>query len=317
LGSFLLGGLSLEAFALEYPTKPITLIVGFAAGGGNSLAAQVIAGYLTKKHKWQINVVNKPGGNSVPAVHEVYSSRPDGYTLLVDASSSSSIQYATMKELPYKVEDRTFIARCISSPNVYFSSPARPWKTLREIADFLKRDPENFKWAALGNTSLTTFNVYLFLNATGADISRTKKVDVKGGPDLFASIAGGHTDFSQYGVGATMPLIEAGKLRPVSVISTGDRLKRLPGVPTMKEAGFPNTGLIFWIGLSGPPGLPREIVEKWNQRMQEASTDPEFIEMSEKVFWSPDYQPSEEFRRTTMAECKNLKELSQRMGLSQ
>ena len=96
ISSFLvMGSLSAEAFALDYPTKPINLVVGFPPGGGGGFAAQVIVGYFSKKWKQPINVSYKPGGNSIPAVHEVYSSKPDGYTLLIDSASTSSIQFAS------------------------------------------------------------------------------------------------------------------------------------------------------------------------------------------------------------------------------
>ena len=186
-----------QAFA-DYPTKPITFVVGFAPGGGNGLAAQVLQAYFAKKFKQQINIVYKPGGSSVPAVLDVHTAKPDGYTLLIDASSSSSLQDVILKSLPYKVEERTFVVNCIVSPVAYFTSVTKPWKTLKEIAEFAKREPENLKWAAMGNSSLSTFNTYLMLDAMGLDIPRTKRIDLKNGPELLASAAGGHVHFGSF-----------------------------------------------------------------------------------------------------------------------
>jgi hypothetical protein len=116
LASLTLGIVFTPALAVDYPSKPVTLLVGYPPGGGGDLATRSISVYFTKKWGQQIVVVNKPGGNLVPVNLEMYNSKPDGYTLLSDTCGASSIQVAIMKNLPFKLEDRTFLV------NAFYSS---------------------------------------------------------------------------------------------------------------------------------------------------------------------------------------------------
>jgi tripartite-type tricarboxylate transporter receptor subunit TctC len=308
------GTFSSQAFA-DYPNRPIKLVVAFAPGGGGGLAAQILQGYFAKKWNQQINIVYKPGGSSVPGVHEVYTSKPDGYTVLLDGTTMSSLQEVILKSLPYKVEERTFIAQCMYSPNLWYSSPSRPWKTLKDVQEFAKRDPENLKWGSMGNSSVATFNVYLMLESMGVDIPRTKRIDVKSSPELLAGTAGGHIDFSCLGIGPSLPLIDAGKIVPMGVLAK-ERIKRVHNVPTLIEAGHPRGGINYWMGISGPPGVPKEVIEKWNITMGEAATDPEFINTAEKSLYFPDYLPSEAYKTAVMDEIKVLRGVAQKIGLA-
>ncbi len=310
----ILGLLLGSGFAAEYPSKPVTIIVGFPAGGGVDMSARAIADYFSKKWGKQFVVLNKPGGNLVPAVLEVYNSKPDGYTLLCDSNAASSIQYATIREMPYKLEDRTFLANAFLAPSVLVVSTERPWKTLKEMAEFVRREPENFRWGALGISSLATFNALEFLSGLGVDISRTKKIDFKGTPELLAALGGGHVDFVIYSVAGALPLIEANKIRPIAVVP--ERVDRLRNVPTTKEAGFPWIQIYSWFGLSGPPGLPKEIVAKWDQGMKDASTDPEFIARTEKIGFSVGYISSDAFRKMVLNEARTMREMAEKMGLA-
>ena len=173
--------------AAGYPSKPITLLVGYAPGGGTDLAARLISGYFSKKWGQQILVVNKPGGNVVPCVVEMHKAKPDGYTLMVDTNGASSIQTAIMKNLPFKLEDRIFITNFLINPTFYFCATSKPFKNLKEVAEYVKRDPANFKWAALDISSTTTFSQIQFLDVIGVDVLKTKKMDFKGGPEVMVA----------------------------------------------------------------------------------------------------------------------------------
>ncbi len=301
--------------AAEYPNKPVSLLVGFPAGGGTDLAARLIASYLSKKWGQQILVVNKPGGNLVPAVLEMHKAKPDGYTLMVDTNGGASIQAAIMKSLPYKLEDRVFLANFLINPTVYISSASKSWKTLAEAGEYAKRDPNNFKWAAMDISSTTTFALLQFQDVLGVDILKTKKMDFKSGPEVLVATSNGEVDLANYGIGQAVPLIESGKLRPLALVSPR-RVKRFPDLPTVAEAGFPKLIVAQWCGISGPAKLPSEVVAKWDQELKKASTDPEFIDSLEKLGMIPHYLPSDAYRRMVLEETKVYVELMQKMGQS-
>jgi tripartite-type tricarboxylate transporter receptor subunit TctC len=306
---------SIFCHGADYPSKPINLLVGYAPGGGTDLAARLISGYFSKKWGQQILVVNKPGGNVVPCVLEMHKAKPDGYTLMVDTNGASSIQTAIMRNLPYKLEDRIFLTNFLINPTFYFCASNKPWKSLREVADYAKRDPDNFKWAALDISSTTTFSLIQFLDAIGVDILKTKKMDYKGGPEVMVATANGEVDLGNYGIGPALPLIETGKIRPLALISP-QRIKRLPHLPTVTEEGFPGLTAAQWCGVSGPPKLPKEIVAKWDQEMKKASTDQEFVASIEKLGMIMHYLPSDAYKKMVLDEMKIFIDLAQKMGRS-
>jgi tripartite-type tricarboxylate transporter receptor subunit TctC len=302
------------AYASDYPNKPITLLVGFAPGGGTDLGARTLAAYFSKKWGQQIVVVNKPGGNTIPANVELYKSKPDGYTLLADTNASSSIQASTSKNLPYKVEDRTFISNALLHPLVYLCSSTKPWKTLKDVADSVKKQSTGFKWGAMEISSTTTFSAIQFFDQLGVDISKTKKIDCKSGPEVLMSTANGEIDLSNYGIGPALPLIDAGKLHPLA-LSSPRRIERLPNLPTVKEAGFPGLNIIQFIGISGPPNIPREVIDKWSRGMKEASDDTEFNATVEKIGNIMYYLPPDAFKERVIEEIKIYRGLAQKIGV--
>ena len=130
----------------KYPTKPVELIVPFVAGASTDSGARVIAQVLEARWGVPVKVVNKPGGNTVPAVTEVMAARPDGTTMLVDNIASSAMLDTVVKNLPFKVTDRTFVAVTAYTPMMFIVHPDSPFKTLREVADALKKETEAFTW---------------------------------------------------------------------------------------------------------------------------------------------------------------------------
>src|SRR5262245_43716278 len=114
----LAAALAASAHAQTYPSKPIEIVLGFGAGGSTDLAARVLAGAVEAKWGVPVRVVNKPGGNTVPAVDDVMRAKPDGYTMLMDSQSQSSLLEVVVKQLPWKVLDRTFVSVVVQTPNI-------------------------------------------------------------------------------------------------------------------------------------------------------------------------------------------------------
>ena len=136
----------------KYPAKSMDTVVPFAPGAGTDLMGRVMAEGLSKKWKHPINVVNKPGGNTIIGTNEVMRASPDGYTLLIDSPGSSSMQVG-MKDLPYKVEQRTFIVRAAASPMAFIVPQNSVWKSLKDVVEAAKKDPGSLTWTSLGGTS--------------------------------------------------------------------------------------------------------------------------------------------------------------------
>ena len=256
----------------KYPTKPVELIVPFVAGASTDSGARVIAQVLEARWGVPVKVVNKPGGNTVPAVTEVMAARPDGATMLVDNIASSAMLDTVVKNLPFKVVDRTFVAVTAYTPMMFIVHPDSPFKTLREVADALKKETETFTWTSLGGVGAQDMVFRQFAVSAGVDVAKTRAVALKGGAEAVTMTAGGHVRLGTGTWSAIAAPLSAGKLRVLAVAGP-ERWPRLPDAPTTKEAGLPDVEVLFWIGISGPPGLPADIVATWDAALKEVLAD--------------------------------------------
>jgi tripartite-type tricarboxylate transporter receptor subunit TctC len=306
--SFTLGSGTMGLAAQQtYPANPIDLVVPFSPGGGTDLIARVFAEALSKKWKKTVNVVNKPGGNCVIGTNYVMQAAPDGYTILLDGGASSSLQII-VADLPYKVEKRTFLAASAAMPGVYVVQTNSPWRNLADVAGAAKKDPGNFTWASLGGTTQADMVLKQFFAAAGVEISKTKAIIFSGGGTGFNAVAGGHVQFGGAGAGSAVPLKGSGLIRCMAVTSS-QRLREWPEVPTTKEQGFPSLNTVIWFGFSGPPGLPEPLIRIWDQTTKEIVSDPKVVAQLEKVTSVPMYLGPGEYKKYVLDECEKVKQL--------
>ncbi len=300
--------------AKDWPTKTITLIIPWPAGGGTDVAGRILAPKLSKTLGVPIQVVNKPGGSGIIGTLESVKSPPDGYTLFIDCGGTSSIQYAWSDNLPYKVEERAYIARATSSPRCLIVPANSPWKTLDDLVTAIRTNPGGISFALIGGTGVPDVVIAQFrgaLIAKGVDLSKTRPITYKGTGEVVVAIAGGHASFSAAGPDSASALTDAGKIRVLGVTSAG-RYRGWPNVPTMAEAGFPSVDMVFWVGLSGPPGLPAHIVKILDNAVRDAFTDPDVIAKLDKAGIEPFYQAGDRYRKFVLDEGEAIKALKLR-----
>ncbi len=310
LAAVFIGPLGSGAQAPSYPTKGITLIYAFASGAAADLFSRAIAPQLSKKFGVPIDIVCKPGGAATIGTLEVMKARKDGYTLLADCPGSSSLQKALGKELPYKIEERTYIVRPMVMPIALFVPAERPWKTLKDVEDAIRKDPANFKWPSFGGTNFPDLTMHLFktaLIARGVDLSQTKTVPFVASTPAYTAVAGGHLDIMSGTSGSIASLLDAGKIRLVAA-TCKDRTRFFPNLPTCVEQGY-NVVNLYWIGYSGPPGLPKNVVETWIKAIREIGNDPANAPIFEKVGGEPAFLAGEEFRKYVFDEAKDVERM--------
>ncbi|HTU01906.1 MAG TPA: tripartite tricarboxylate transporter substrate binding protein [Candidatus Sulfotelmatobacter sp.] len=295
------------AHAAAYPAKGIDVIVPFAPGAGTDLMGRVIAEGLAKRWKVPVNVVNKPGGNTVIGTAEVMRAKPDGYTLLVDSPGSSSMQVG-MKDLPYKVESRVFVARGATSPMALVVPKDSPWKSLKDVAEAGKKDTGSLSWTSLGGTSGVDLVMRQFFAAAGIEGTRAKMVTYPGAAPAINSVAGGHVQFGAATAGAVLPLVSSGNLRAIAVTSP-ERVKDLPDVATTGQQGFPSVNVLYWVGFSGPPNLPAAVIRAWADAIPEVLKEPEVVTKLERVTSVPGFLGAEEFKQFILGEARMVQEL--------
>jgi tripartite-type tricarboxylate transporter receptor subunit TctC len=291
-----------------YPAKPIELVVAAAPGGITDLFARMMADELSTKWHVPINVVNKTGGNSVPAVQYVMQAPPDGYTLLADGAGTSSAQ-VLLPDLPYKIEDRTFIARVAANSHGFMVPATAPWKDLNEMIQDVRKDPAAFKWVTVGGSSTIDITTRQFLAAIGVDFTKTSPVLFTGAGPGMEAVAGGSVSLVVTNPRTELPFVQVGKTRILAVTSP-ERLKWLPDVPTTRELGLPQVNYQFWGGFSGPPGLPELVVNTWVNAIDELIRDRDFsTRLTDKVGMYPLYAGPKDFKRFVLTESQELKQL--------
>lgn len=258
----------------DYPQKPIALVVTFAAGGGTDVVARVAAKHLSKELGQPVNVVNKPGGNSIPGAMSVMTAAPDGYTLLFDSPATSSL-HALINDLPYKVDQRTWGPLVSTGPYIYAVNAKSQWKSLKDVAEAAKRDPSSIEIGWLGGKSFTDTTMLKFLSVAGVDVSKVKKVPFGGAGPAMVALAGGHINLTGGNIGSATSLIASGDVRALAV-SGDQRVSVLPDVPSSKEAGLfvPLTG---WNAISGPAGMSPKIIQRIDEAVKKIVKDPDYI----------------------------------------
>jgi tripartite-type tricarboxylate transporter receptor subunit TctC len=255
---------SVPAFAQDYPSRPIHILVGFTPGGGPDITARYIAQRLGDAWKQQVLVENRPGAGGTVAAGTVARAAPDGYTLL-SVSSAHAVAPAIYPKLPYDTfKDLAGITETASSSYVLVVPPSLGVKSVRELIALAKAKPGRLNFASAGVGSGTHFAGEMFKAMAGIDVVH---VPFKGIPESLTETVTGRVQFFMAPMANGVNLVREGKLDGLAV-SSGKRDPLLPDIPTVAEAGA-ESGLrgyesILWFGLLTASGVPRPIVNKLN-----------------------------------------------------
>ncbi|HEU5406669.1 MAG TPA: tripartite tricarboxylate transporter substrate binding protein [Nitrospira sp.] len=290
----------------DYPRKPIALVVTFAAGGGTDVVARVVAKHLSKELGQPVNVVNQPGGNSIPGAMSVMTAKPDGYTLLFDSPATSSL-HALISDLPYKVDERTWGPLVASGPYIYAVSAKSQWKTMKDVAEAGKRDPSSIEIGWLGGKSFTDITMLKFLSVAGIDVSKVKKVPFAGAGPAIIALAGEHINLAGGNIGSATSLIASGDVRAIGV--SGDkRVPLLADVPSSQEAGVfvPLTG---WNSISGPAGMSPKIIQRIDEAVKKMVNDPDYTKELTALGNVSNYKAPSEMSAYVSDEIKVLRDV--------
>ena len=294
--------------AEQYPTRTIDIIVPFAPGASVDLSTRVVADFLRREWKVAVNVINKPGGNTIPACLEVDKATPDGYYMFAENQNSASMVLAIFEDLPFKPLNRSLVAMTITAPNIVIVPSGSPIKSLKDLEAEAKKDPETFTWTSLGGTSTQDVTSLQFFKAIGVDVSKTKAIISSGGAIAVTQTAGGHVKMGVGTSSGALAAVKSGLVRPLGITSK-TRFPDFPDVPTMIELGYPSIDCTMWVGLSGPPRLPVDVVAKWSAAMKKISKDPKYIEQMGRVGATVRHLDPQELREHILKETANLESL--------
>lgn len=265
---------SLNAFAQDFPTRTITVIVPHSAGGTSDILARTLAAEASKILKQQIIVENKGGANGTIAAKQVMSAAPDGYTLLLATASTHGINPTLYPNLPYDaIKDFKPVTLLATVPNVLVVGRSLKDKVgnLKELLEYIKSQGDKVNMGSSGAGTPGHLASEMMKAATGVQFTH---VPYKGGNPAQADLVGGQVDFMFATIPGAIGLIKAGNLRPLAVTSP-QRSPALPDVPTMAEQGLPGFQALSWHGILAPAQTPDAVVAKLNQAFTQALKSPE------------------------------------------
>jgi tripartite-type tricarboxylate transporter receptor subunit TctC len=256
------------ALAQTYPSRPVHLVVGFAAGGGTDIAARLTGQWLSDRLGKPFIVENRPGAGSSVAAEAVVNASPDGYTLLV-AGTANAVNATLYDKLNFNfTRDFVPVAGILSSPLVMVVNPSFPATTVRDFIAYAKAHPGRINMASAGVGSATHMTGELFKMMTGLDMPH---VPYRGVAPAIADLLGGQVQviFADF---SAIEQIKAGKLRALGV-TTAQRAQALPDVPTVGDfvPGYEASG---WYGVVAPRSTPADIVDTLNREINTVLADP-------------------------------------------
>jgi tripartite-type tricarboxylate transporter receptor subunit TctC len=275
------------AAAQTYPAKPIKVVVPYIPGSPVDVLARVVTQQLSIRLGQSIVIDNRPGAGTTIGTKIAASAEPDGYTLLMGATSFvlSSSLYQNLDYDPLK--SFTPVAMLAHSPQLLVIAPSVPATTVQEFIAHAKANPGKLNFG-FGLGTLPQILGESFKAVTATDIA---SIPYKGGATAITDMLGGRIEMNFGTIATLLPLIRQDKIRALAV-TTQKRAKDLPDVPTMIESGLPQLALIFSAGLLAPAGTPPKIVERLNAEINEAMKTPELAASMGKLgfeptIWSP------------------------------
>jgi tripartite-type tricarboxylate transporter receptor subunit TctC len=258
--------------AQTYPSKPLTIVVPFPAGGALDTVARGIAEPMRADLGQTVIVDNRAGAGGTVGSGHVARAAPDGYTILLGSVATHAIAAGLYPKLPYDpIGDFAPITQLTSSPLVLAVGPQLKATTVAELVAAAKAQPGKINYASSGNGTALHIAGEVFRSAAGVDVVH---VPYKGGAQATTALLAGEVGYMIANPQLVMSFIQAGKLRALAVTGNA-RLEALPAVPTLKEAGVAGVNMTTWFGLWAPKGTPQPVIDRLNAAARKALSAPE------------------------------------------
>jgi tripartite-type tricarboxylate transporter receptor subunit TctC len=283
---------TVPAVAQDYPNRPITLVVPYAAGGGNDVMARTVADKMSKTLGQQVVVDNRPGAGGNIATRQVAKAAPDGYTLVIGGTGTLAVNPTLYANAGYDPRKGFAPVGLIGeSALIVVVHPSMPARSIRELIDLAKKEPGKLNYASAGVGSGIHLGWILF--ELMADIKLTH-VPYRGTGPALTDLIGGHVAMYMSSLPSALGIARDGKVRALAVTGA-KRSAAFPDLPTVAEAGLPGFEVVLQYGIVAPAGTPRPIIAKLNAALREALAAPDTIERMAKDGTEPRPSTPEEY----------------------
>lgn len=299
--------------AASYPSKPVTLVVPTAAGGGTDTIARMFADYLSKALKQSFIVDNRPGANGLLGAEYVANGPADGYRLLFSYTAAMVVNPILMKRPPFDpVKDFAPVAQIGRGGNIMLVRKDLPVNTIQEFVEYAKARPGKLNYCTWGAGSGGHLTMEVLMKQAGIQMTH---VPYKGSLPCTQDLIGGQVDANWADVTSTVPFVKAGRVKAL-VTSSPIRLPELPEVPTLNEAGYPFTSY-SWYGVFAPAKTPPAIVTRLNEVLETAMKDPAVVQrMKEFNFVDLPMTTPEQFKATVAKDSVDWAAIIKSIGLT-
>jgi len=267
-----------SAAAQGYPSKPVTLVIPFAAGGDSDLSGRLLAQYVARYLGNATFVpLNRVGASGSIGTMQVRTAAPDGYTLLVARIATHAIFPALESKAPYKWNEFTMLSLLELNPYICAVRADSPIKTVQDLYAALRKDPGKLNFSTAGPGTSQNMAAQYLMSLAGLKPDAAVGIHYKGGGEVTTAVLGGQVQFACNNATTMVSQIRAGALRGLFV-TTPERLAEAPELQTAREAGVPEMEkIVGWTALMGPPGMPKEVTDRWSAALASLAKDPEWL----------------------------------------
>lgn len=304
------GATSATAADASFPTRPLRLVVGYAAGGATDVLARLVAQKMGEALGQSVVIENRAGANSNVGAEAVARATPDGYTLYV-YTIANTINATLYDKLAYDpAKDFEPVGMIARIPNVLVVNPKLPVKTVADYVRFAKESPSGVTFASSGSGSSIHLSGEIFRARSGANMLH---VPYRGSAPAVSDLLGGQVQSMFDNTPSALPQIKGGKLRAIAVTSA-QRTPLLPDVPTVAESGFPGFDVQSWFSIAAPAGTPKPVIDKLNAALNKALAGPEVRERMRDLAATPEPGTPEQCRTVMLSEIKRWHDVVKQSG---
>jgi tripartite-type tricarboxylate transporter receptor subunit TctC len=302
-----------SAAAEPYPGRPVRVIVPFAPGGGIDFVARLTAVELSNRLGQQFIVENQSGGGGTIGTQALANAKPDGHTIIFQASSSAAISPAVSKTLRYDpINAFAPVSLVASFPTVLVVNKNLPVTDLRTFIELLRGAPGMYSYGTAGPATLSHLTSELFRLKTGTQIQH---VPYRGMTPAIQDVIAGNITFTIDSISAQLGNISSGLVRPLAVTSE-NRSSLLPDVPTMEESGLKEVGIVLWGAIYAPAGTPGQIVQTLSSAYAEVVRDPKLAKRLQDLGIEPIGSSATELDRYWNSEIKRYRSIVAETGIT-
>lgn len=297
----------------KYPTKPIKIFVPYGAGGATDIAARVLSSNVPSFLGQPVVVINKPGAGGSICFDFIRTVKPNGYTMMMVANGANCLYPAMNPKLPFKWDDLKYIARTQILPDLLVVNGKSPWKTFKEFAAALKKNPGKYRYSTAGVGTSSHLGGAVILKELGLPLSAAKAIHYESDAAALLAVVQGEVAFMQSHLSVASGNLQGGIVRGL-MMTTAERVKGYD-IPTCVELGYPGMEFVGWRGVAGPKGMSDEVVKTWEKALKEMCSSKAWVKMVTKLGDEPAYMDSKEFTEFQAKKFQMFRALFKELGL--